>query len=296
MEINNWYQLILGKLALWLKELIRLLPNIALATIILVLGFMLAKTIRNFFKKLLKRFIHNEALDNLIGSLIYVFFIGIVVFTALSVLKLDKAVTSILAGAGILGLALAFAFQDIAANFMSGIFLSVRRPLHVGDIVKIKDYMGKVEEINMRDTVIRTYQGQMVIIPNKEVFQNPIENYSLLGKRRIDLTAGVSYGDDLEKVLQVTIAAVKEIEGLSTEDEVTMFYTDFGDSSINYVIRFWISTLASADFLDIRSQAIMKIKKAYEQNDIMIPFPIRTLDFGIKGGVSLGQINTNKEL
>lgn len=295
MEINNWYQLILGKLALWLKELIRLLPNIALATIILVLGFMLAKTIRNFFKKLLKRFIHNEALDNLIGSLIYVFFIGIVIFTALSVLKLDKAVTSILAGAGILGLALAFAFQDIAANFMSGIFLSVRRPLHVGDIVKIKDYMGKVEEINMRDTVIRTYQGQMVIIPNKEVFQNPIENYSLLGKRRIDLTAGVSYGDDLEKVLQVTIAAVKEIEGLSTEDEVTMFYTDFGDSSINYVIRFWISTLASADFLDIRSQAIMKIKRAYEQNDIMIPFPIRTLDFGIKGGVSLGEINTNKE-
>lgn len=256
---------------------------------------MLAKTIRNFFKKLLKRFIHNEALDNLIGSLIYVFFIGIVIFTALSVLKLDKAVTSILAGAGILGLALAFAFQDIAANFMSGIFLSVRRPLHVGDIVKIKDYMGKVEEINMRDTVIRTYQGQMVIIPNKEVFQNPIENYSLLGKRRIDLTAGVSYGDDLEKVLQVTIAAVKEIEGLSTEDEVTMFYTDFGDSSINYVIRFWISTLASADFLDIRSQAIMKIKRAYEQNDIMIPFPIRTLDFGIKGGVSLGEINTNKE-
>lgn len=296
MEINNWYQLILGKLALWLKELIRLLPNIALATIILVLGFMLAKTIRNFFKKLLKRFIHNEALDNLFGSLIYVFFIGIVIFTALSVLKLDKAVTSILAGAGILGLALAFAFQDIAANFMSGIFLSVRRPLHVGDIVKIKDYMGKVEEINMRDTVIRTYQGQMVIIPNKEVFQNPIENYSLLGKRRIDLTAGVSYGDDLEKVLLVTIAAVKEIEGLSTEDEVTMFYTDFGDSSINYVIRFWISTLASADFLDIRSQAIMKIKRAYEQNDIMIPFPIRTLDFGIKGGVSLGEIHTNKEL
>lgn len=296
MEINNWYQLILGKLALWLKELIRLLPNIALATIILVLGFMLAKTIRNFFKKLLKRFIHNEALDNLIGSLIYVFFIGIVIFTALSVLKLDKAVTSILAGAGILGLALAFAFQDIAANFMSGIFLSVRRPLHVGDIVKIKDYMGKVEEINMRDTVIRTYQGQMVIIPNKEVFQNPIENYSLLGKRRIDLTAGVSYGDDLEKVLQVTIAAVKEIEGLSTEDEITMFYTDFGDSSINYVIRFWISTLASADFLDVRSQAIMKIKKAYEQNDIMIPFPIRTLDFGIKGSVSLAEIHTNKEL
>ena len=75
-----------------------------------------------------------------------------------------------------------------------------------------------------------------------------------------------------------------------------MFYTDFGDSSINYVIRLWISTLGSADFLDVRSQAIIKIKKAYEQNDIMIPFPIRTLDFGIKGGTSLAEINLNPKL
>ena len=89
-----------------------------------------------------------------------------------------------LAGAGVVGLALAFAFQDIAANFISGIFISFRKPLHIDDIVKIGDYMGRVEEINLRDTVLRTFQGQMVIIPNKNVFQNPIENYSMLGKRR----------------------------------------------------------------------------------------------------------------
>ena len=118
----------------------------------------------------------------------------------LSILQLDKAVTSILAGAGIIGLALAFAFQDIAANFISGIFISFRKPIKLGDVVKINDYMGKVEQINLRDTIILTFQGQMVIIPNKDVFQSPIENYSLLGRRRLDLVVGVSYGDDLEKV------------------------------------------------------------------------------------------------
>jgi len=118
----------------------------------------------------------------------------------LSILKLNTAVTSILAGAGIIGLALAFAFQDIAANFISGIFISFRRPLRVGDIVKVKDYMGKVEEINLRDTILRTFQGQTVIIPNKEVFQNPIENFSRLGKRRIDLWIGVSYGKTWRKL------------------------------------------------------------------------------------------------
>ncbi|MBL4675928.1 MAG: mechanosensitive ion channel [Mucilaginibacter sp.] len=289
MDIDKAYKLISDKLFLWLKDLIRILPNIALAALILVIGFYLAKIVSGGLKKVFRRFVKNEALDNLFGSLVYVFLLGIIIFIALSVLKLDKAVTSILAGAGILGLALAFAFQDIAANFMSGIFLSVRKPLFVGDIVKIKDYMGKVEEINLRDTVIRTYQGQMVIIPNKDVFQNPIENYTLLGKRRMDLTVGVSYGDDLDKVMRVTLDAVKDIEGL-TEDENTMFFTEFADSSINYVIRLWISIHDNANILEVKSQAIMRIKKAYEANDIMIPYPIRTMDFGIKGGVPLSDM------
>ncbi|MET3978240.1 small conductance mechanosensitive channel [Mucilaginibacter sp. UYP25] len=290
MDINNAYKLISDKLTLWIKDFIRILPNIALAALILVVGFFVAKLVSKAVKKIFRRFIHNETLDNLFGSLIYLFLLGIVVFIALSVLKLDKAVTSILAGAGILGLALAFAFQDIAANFMSGIFISVRKPLSVGDIVKIKEYMGKVEEINLRDTVIRTYQGQMVIIPNKDVFQNPIENYTLLGKRRMDLTVGISYGDDLDKVKEITLDAVKDIEGLSKDDEITMFYTDFADSSINYVIRLWVCTTEQVNFLEVKSQAIMRIKKAYDTNEIMIPFPIRTMDFGIKGGVPLSEM------
>lgn len=290
MDINNAYQLIVNKLSVWAKDVIKLLPNIALAALILVLGFYLAKSIRNLIRKVMRRIIHNETLDNLFSSLVYIFLLGIVIFIALSVLQLDKAVTSILAGAGILGLALAFAFQDIAANFMSGIFLSIRKPLFVGDIVKIKSYMGKVEEINLRDTVIRTYQGQMVIIPNKEVFQNPIENYTLLGKRRIDLNVGISYGEDLELVKKLTIDAVKDIDGLSKEDEVTFFYTEFGDSSINYVIRMWINISEQVNFLEIQSQAIIRIKKVYDANNIMIPFPIRTMDFGIKGGVALSEM------
>jgi len=291
MNVENAYKLITEKLTLWLRDLIKLLPNIALAALILVIGFFIAKAVRNFLRRIIRRVIHNETLDNLFSSLIYLFLLGIVIFIALSVLKLDKAVTSILAGAGILGLALAFAFQDIAANFMSGIFLSIRKPLSVGDIVKIKEYMGQVEDINLRDTVIRTFQGQMVIIPNKDVFQNPIENFTLLGKRRVDLVVGISYGEDLENVKEITINAVKNISGLSSDEDVTMFYTEFGDSSINYIIRLWIDTTKQVNFLEVKSQAIICIKKAYDTHDIMIPFPIRTLDFGIKGGVSLDQMD-----
>ncbi|MDQ6901697.1 MAG: mechanosensitive ion channel [Bacteroidota bacterium] len=293
MDINEAYQLIMQKLTLWMHGFIKMLPNILLATVILVVGLYLAKRIKRIAVKLIAKASSNTTLNGLFASIIYIFFIGVTFFIVLSILQLDKAVTSVLAGAGIIGLALAFAFQDIAANFISGIFISFRRPLHIGDIVKIKDYMGKVEEINLRDTTIRTFQGEMVIIPNKEVFQNPIENYSLLGKRRIDLKIGVSYGDDLQKVLDVTLNAVKGINGLSDEDEVTMFYKEFGDSSINFIIRLWIKNPDQPVYLQAGSDAIMRIKKAYDENDIMIPFPIRTLDFGIKGGTTLKEMPIN---
>ena len=290
MDVNNAYHLIMDKLSTWMKELVKMLPNILLAAIILVLGLFIAKKIRKLSAKIITRFSDNKTLNGLFASIVYIFFIGITLFTVLSILQLDKAVVSVLAGAGVVGLALAFAFQDIAANFISGIFISFRKPLHIGDIVKLSDYMGRVEEINLRDTVLKTFQGQMVIIPNKEVFQNPIENYSMLGKRRVDLTIGVSYGDDLEKVKKVTMDALVGMKGLSTVDDITFFYKEFGDSSINCLLRIWINSPDQPEYLAAGSEAIMRIKKAYDENDIMIPFPIRTLDFGIKGGVPLDEV------
>ncbi|MFC4740438.1 mechanosensitive ion channel family protein [Flavobacterium ponti] len=298
MDINKITDLLTDKLTDWVEAIIKLLPNIALAAVVMVIGFYIAKFIRKIAGKLIHKVSNNVTLNNLFSSIIYFIFIGIVCFTVLSILQLDKAVTSILAGAGILGLALAFAFQDIAANFMSGIFISFRKPLKVGDIVEVKDYMGKVKEVNLRDTVVETFQGQTVIIPNKEVFQNPIENYSYLQKRRFDLSVGVSYGDDLEKVRQITLDAVSDIEELSKEDTTQVYFVEFGDSSVNLSVRMWISSPEQSVYNKVGSEAIMKIKKAYDANDIMIPFPIRTLDFGIKGGTKLGEMPvqiSNKE-
>ena len=289
MDINQAFELIIDKLSVWVQEFILLLPNIALAAVIMVFGIMISKFIRKYIRKIFKKVFHNEALINLFTSLVYVFLLGVTLFVALSVLQLDKAVTSILAGAGIIGLALAFAFQDIAANVMSGIVISIRRPLHIGDVVKIKDHMGVIVEINLRDSVIKTFQGQMVIIPNKDLLQNPIENYSLMGKRRMDLTVGVSYGEDLERVRDITLKAVADIEG-TTDDEITFFYQEFGDSSINFDIRIWVNTAEQVEFLQVKSDAVMRIKKAFDLNNITIPFPIRTLDFGIKGGQPLNEV------
>lgn len=293
IDVNKISDLISSKLNVWFEAIIKLLPNIFLAAIVLVIGLFIAKFFRKIASKIIAKISHNITLNNLFSTIIYFTVIGVILFTVLSILKLDKAVTSILAGAGILGLALAFAFQDIATNFMSGIFISFRKPLRVGDIVEIKGYMGRVLEINLRDTVMETFQGKTVIIPNKDVFQNPIENYSFLKKRRFDLSIGVSYGEDLDEVKKITLQAVSDIEELSKEDEIKIYFVKFDDSSINLSVRMWVNTAEQGVYNKVGSDAIMKIKKAYDANNIMIPFPIRTLDFGIKGGVSLNEIPIN---
>lgn len=297
MNIDKFRKIIIEKLTAWTQDLVDLLPNLLLGALIFVLGIYLSKAIKKIAKRLIDKVSTQHTINNLFANFVHITAVGITIFATLSVLKLDKAVTSILAGAGIVGLALAFAFQDIAANFISGIFISFRRPLHIGDIVKVQDYMGRVEDITLRDTVLLTFQGQRVIIPNKAVFQNPIENFSLLGKRRVDLVVGVSYGEDLQKVKDIVLDVVQNVT-VRTDDPITFFYDEFADSSINFEVRIWVNSPEQPIWLQGRSEAIMLIKKAFDANDITIPFPIRTLDFGIKGGEKLSEMqvavkNTN---
>ena len=290
MDIQGAFQKLQVKIENWMDALILMLPNFVVAILLVLLFVVLARITRNLVGKLLDRVSHNPAINRLISSVLYIVVIIIGCFIALGVLNLDKTVTSLLAGAGIIGLALGFAFQDTFANFISGVIIATRRPFRIGDIVETNDFFGTVLQMNLRTTVIRTPQAQKVIIPNKSVLQNPITNYSFFGERRIDLEVGISYGEDLEKVKSVTMAAIQQIDDLQKDKDVEFFYKEFGDSSINFEIRYWINFYRQTDYLKARSEGVMKIKAAFDQNDITIPFPIRTLDFGIKGGEKLNEM------
>lgn len=287
MDVDKVYKLISQKLTLWFEGFVKLLPNLVIAILILILGLYLAKVIRKFALRMITKVSHLPTINNLFASFMYLLTIGITIFIVLDIINLDKAVTTALAGAGILGLALAFAFQDIAANFMSGVFISFRKPFNIGDLVEMQDYMGRIESINLRDTSMLTLQGQRVIIPNKEIFQNPIKNYTSTFKRRLDLKVGVSYGEDLEKVREIALTEASKLSLRDQSRDVELFYEEFNDSSIDFNLRIWLNTTEQVKYQEARSETIILIKKAFDANDIMIPFPIRTLDFGIKGGEKL---------
>ena len=292
-SINDAISIVTGKLTGWLEKAIALLPNLVIAIVIVVIFVLLARLAKYAFKKIFKKSHGTNMNLMMIGSNIaYLFVITMGVFIALSVMNLDKTVTSILAGAGVIGLALGFAFQDTASNFISGLFIAFRKPFNKGDFIETQDYLGTVRAINLRSTVIETVHGLEVIIPNKEVYQNAITNFTSTKRRRVDISVGVSYADDLDLAEKLAIEAVKDIKNIDQDRDnpISFIYNEFGDSSINFSIRIWLVESAQSTYLAARSEAIKNIKKSFDENGISIPFPIRTLDFGIQGGEKLNEV------
>lgn len=290
LETSEAVDLIHDKVLGWSKELVAMLPNLMLAVLVVVAGWFAARFVRFATLRVMRRLTDSITLHELVSSALYVATVLVGAFAALSVLNLDKTVTTLLAGAGIIGLALGFAFQDIASNFIAGVLMAAQRPLRRGELVETSGETGVVERILLRTTELRNLQGLQVIIPNKDIFQSVLINYSRNGTRRVDLPVGVSYGENLQHVKEVIIAAMQPVPDVLLDRSVDVFYQGYGDSSIDLEVRFWITSKSNRHFHDVRSNAIMAIKAAFDKEGIIIPFPIRTLDFGAKGGTRLDAV------
>lgn len=278
-NVENAYHLISEKLQAWMETGIKMLPNFLIAILVVVIFVFLGKLGKKLTYRLLIKVTDNHSLRRLVSSMMYILIICIGTFIALSILKLEGTVTSLLAGVGIVGLALAFAFQEIASNYLAGTMMSVQRPFKVGDLIESNDYFGKVLEIHLRTTQMETLQGQIVLIPNAEVYKKPIVNYSATGTRRIDLVFRTAYSGNLERTKEVALAAIKNLEGIKEED-VSLYYTEFADSFIKFTVRYWIPfTNKQFEYRAKIDEGIIAVHNAFEAADIKTPFPMETLNF-----------------
>jgi len=291
--IDNAYSLILEKIESWVDTFIQMFPNFIVAVIVLFLFYVIARLLVAFLAKTVFKISHNVAVNKLIASLTRIAIMTAGLFVALGILDLDKTVTSLLAGVGIMGLAIGFAFKDAIANFLSGIYITLKSTVNVGNIIEFGDHYGTVESIGLRAIKMRTFQGQEVVIPNRLIFEDVYIHYTVYGERRIDLNVGISYGEDLQHVEDVTLKAINSIDYLKKNKPVDFYYQEFGDSSINFIIRYWVDFEKQTDYLKALHDGVKKVKKAYDENGITIPFPIRTLDFGIKGGKTLSEMQVH---
>ncbi len=277
--IKAWNKMI-SKLESWMDAIVVNLPNILIAIIVFVVVIIASKYISKLARKILDRSRLQRSMKNLIAKIISIIVIVLGLFLILGILNLDKALNTILAGAGVAGLAVGLALQGALANTYSGIILSYIKNLKFGDWIETNNYEGKVVDIDLRAVTIKQVDNNLVYIPNKLVVDNPIKNYSTTTQSRVILKCGVGYESDLRMVKQLTIDTVmSNFKAVENKEDVLFLWREFGDSSINYELRFWIKSTSALEVAKAKSETMMLMKEAYDQNNINIPFPIRTLNF-----------------
>lgn len=272
--VNLW-----DKLDGWLNAIILKLPNIAMAVIVILLFYFLAKGVRSISRKYILKNISQKSIQNILAKTIFLAVILIGFFIALGVLELDKVLTSILAGAGVVGLAVGLALQGTLSNTFGGVVLSFLPRIRINDYIKTNYTDGYVSEISLRNIILRRPDNNYVIIPNSKFVENSFINYSLSKRTLIEVECGVGYESDLQKVEDLVVDVIVENFEQKEKESVAFFYTEFGDSSINFMVRFWVNMVKSSQELAARHKAIKLIKGKFNEENINIPFPIRTLDF-----------------
>jgi len=293
-SITEAEKLIEEKLGGWLDVVISHIPNFIVAVIIAILFSFIARLAGKGMKNVLRRSLDSTQIADLMASIFKVIVLSVGVFIALDFMGLKSTVTSLLAGAGIVGLAIGFAFQDMTENLIAGIAMGIRKPFKAGDVIETDNVFGSVHSINLRNTLIESFYGQLILVPNKILFRNVLRNYSTLGVRRIEVPVGISYADDIEKASEVIVDKINQFDFVIRKNETAVYAEGFGDSSINLLVWFWIKYPGEPDFMTVRHKGVVAVKQALDAADISIPFPIRTLDFGIKGGEKLDAMISDK--
>lgn len=243
-------------------------PKVLGAIIALLIGFSLVKGLMKMLDKVLKKSHIDSSLHSFIQSISeFALKVGVVI-TATSMLGADM--TTFIAVLSAAGLAVALSIKDSFANFAGGILILTFRPFNVGEFIETQGYMGTVKEIKLLYTYLNTTDNRRIIIPNGELSNGKIINYSTEDKRRIDLIFGVSYSDDIDKVKSVLNKILLQNESILKDPEPLVAVTELADSSVNFVIKAWCK---SEDYWDNYYNLHEKVKKAFDREGITIPFP-----------------------
>ncbi|EKO3662687.1 small-conductance mechanosensitive channel MscS [Vibrio metschnikovii] len=242
--------------------------NIISAILILFIGNIIVKTIAGSLANvLMKKEMDKAVVDFIQGIVRYTLFI-IVLVAALSRIGVQTA--SVVAIIGAAGLAVGLALQGSLSNFAAGVLIVAFRPFKSGDYIEVAGTAGSVDSIHIFQTILKTPDNKMVVLPNSAVVNGAIVNYSHHATRRVDLLIGVSYKSDLNKTKQVLRDVVERDPRVLKDPAVRVEVHQLGDSSINFIVRPWVE---SADYWPVYWELTHKIKEALDENGIEIPFP-----------------------
>lgn len=254
------------------------LPQLVAGAVILVAVGFLSLGVRALSDRVLRRTALRASLRELASRLIYIAVWALGLLLVAMVVFPGLTPTKALSGLGIASVAIGFAFKDIFENFFAGIIILWRFPFDNGDFIECDEIMGRVEEITIRNTLIRKPTGELIVVPNSKLFTEPVEVLTNGDKRRVSIVCGIAYGEPIKPAVRIVRSALKRCRTVADSKPVDVLASSFGSSSVDLEITWW----TDPEPIDIRRskhEVVSAVKGALDAAGIEIPFPYRTLTF-----------------
>lgn len=254
------------------------LPTLVMALVVFI-GFLIAARIaKSLAQRAAQRAFDDKSLENLAGTIVRIAVLVVGIFCAAGVLFPGLSAGNLVGVLGLSSVAVGFAFKDIFENFLAGVLILAQRPFRIGDQIIVDDFEGTVEDISIRSTYIKTYDGERIIIPNAEVYSSPVQVRTAYDTRRTRFATGIGYGEDIEEGQAIIREALEACEQILSEPAPQVVVTEHADSSVNFEVRFWTES-RSGNVVVARDEVATKVKNALDDAGIEIPYPYRTVEF-----------------
>ena len=238
--MNELQDVLLG----YWHQLIRILPRLVFALVLLGAIWWGAGRLREYLNRRLAAKAKDPLLTRFLTQIARWVVVVIGILLSLQIIGLSGIVSGVVAGAGVSAVVVGFAFKDIAENFLAGVILAFNRPFNLGDTIAIQDVMGRVRELNLRTTLIKTFDGKDVFLPNSLVLKDKVTNYTLDGFLRQEFLVGIDFEDDVTGATQLILAELRQMPEVLQEapHEPLIIVNELATSTVNLKVMFWTET------------------------------------------------------
>ncbi|BAZ46131.1 MscS mechanosensitive ion channel [Chondrocystis sp. NIES-4102] len=266
------------QLSLMIQGFLELLPQLLLGLIAFIIFWYIARFSRQIIKKVTRRK-KSRNVGLVLARLSQSLIILVGAFVALAIIIPSFKPGDLIQLLGVSGVAIGFAFRDILQNFLSGILILITEPFVIGDQIIFKDYEGTVENIQTRATIIKTYDGRKIVIPNAELFTNSVIVNTAFEKRRLEYDIGIGYSDDIDRAKQIILNVLRNYPDAILDPPPEALVVDLAASSINIRARWWINPPRRADLLDAQDRVLAELTKKLVAAGIDLPYPTQQILF-----------------
>lgn len=256
----------------------RRLPLVIVGALLLVVAWLAAKAAMTAASGLLGRRVSSRLLRDVVSRAVAVLVFVAGVYVVLRVSGLTGLAVTIVGGTGLLGLAIGFAFRDIAENFLASILISIQRPFAMGDLIEVDGHTGYVQRVNTRATLIMTRDGNHVQVPNAVIYKNTIKNFTANPRSRESFIVGIGYDDSIAEAQTTAFEVLRQHPAVMDDPEPLVLVDQLSASTVNLRVSFWVD-IEKHDHRKVRSAIIRQTKSAFDETGISMPDEAREVIF-----------------